>query len=318
MPRIDDQIDQLRDCIYYSTLDLFSGYYQVEMSEELKAKTSFVTCDGQYEFNRMPFGLSNAPSVFQRIINSVLGPLRGTVAIAYLDDILCPGKDFNHALKNLEEVLKTLQLNKLTLNPKKCHFLSTKINFLGFEVTRNYIRPGITKMEAVKAFPAPKTAHNVKQFLGLTGYFRRFIQNYARIARPLSILLHKDKKWHWNTEQEDAFQQLKAKLTEWPILTIYDVRAKTEVHTDACQYGIADILLQKQNDNSLKPVSYFSRQLTATEQRHSYELETLAVVETLKRYRVYLLGLQFTVVTDCSAVKTAAEKKDLIPKIARW
>lgn len=318
LPLIDDQIDQLRGYKYYTTLDLYSGYYQVEMDDDSKEKTAFVTCDGQYEFNRMPFGLTNAPSVFQRLINRVLGPLRGTIAMAYLDDILCPGKTFKEGLENLELVFKTLKENNLTLNPKKCFFFKTIINYLGFEITREGVKPGLLKIKAVMNFPIPKNVHNIRQFLGLTGFFRRFIEKYAHIAKPLSILLHKEQPWKWDEEQQSAFQALKNKLIERPILAIYDSKLETEVHTDACQNGIAGILLQKVDD-LLKPIGYFSRQLTATESKwHSYELETLAVVETLKRYRVYLLGLHFKVVTDCSAIKSAAEKRDLIPKIARW
>lgn len=197
-------------------------------------------------------------------------------------------------------------------------FFKTEINYLGFEINEDGVKPGLTKIKAVKDFPTPKNVHNVRQFLGLTGFFRRFIEKYAHLTKPLSILLHKGEPWKWTEQQQLAFRSLKDKLIERPVLAIYDPRLETEVHTDACQFGIAGILLQKVN-GTLRPVGYFSRQTTSTESKwHSYELETLAVVETLKRYRVYLLGLHFVVVTDCSAIKMAAEKKDLLPKIARW
>lgn len=127
LPLIDDEIDQLRGHNYFTTLDLFSGYYQFEMDETSKSKTAFVTVDGHYEFNRMPFGLTNAPSTFQRLINRALGPLRGTVALDYLDENLCPGRTFNEGLKNLEQVFKTLRDNRLMLNSTKCHFFQTTI-----------------------------------------------------------------------------------------------------------------------------------------------------------------------------------------------
>lgn len=320
LPVIDDQIDQLRGYSYFNSLDLFSGYYQVEMDENSKSKTSFVTCDGQYEFNRMPFGLCNAPSVFQRIINRVLGPLRGTVALAYLDDILCPGKTFENALENLEKVFQTLQLNGLTLNPTKCHFMQEYINYLGYEISKQGVKPGSRKIKAIEEFPIPKNIHNIRQLLGLTGYFRRFVYNYARISKPLSKLLHKDQPWEWNSDQINSFNILKQKLIERPLLGIYNPSAETEIHTDACQSGIAGILLQKdKTEKYFKPVNYFSRQLNKAEQKwHSYELETLAVVETLKRYRVYLIGINFKVITDCNSIKAASEKKDVVPRIARW
>lgn len=154
------------------------------------------------------------------------------------------------------------------------------------------MKPGLEKTKAISEFPVPKTVHNVRQFLGLTGFFRRFVKNYAYITKPLSKLLKKEQQWEWSEEQRKAFTELKENFIKRPILAIYHSAAETEVHTDACQYGIAGMLLQKDETNVLRPIGYFSRQLTPAEMKwHSYELETLAVVETLKRYRVYLLGL---------------------------
>lgn len=319
LPLIDDQIDQLRNQKYFTTLDLYSGYYQIQLEEESKNKTAFVTCDGHYEFNRMPFGLTNAPSVFQRKINRMLGSLPGLTATAYLDDIVCPGKTFEEAFENLEKILKSLEENKLTLNPRKCHFFKTCITYLGFEISEKGVKPGETKITAVKNFPQPKTSHNVRQFLGLTGFFRRFIAKYAQLTKPLTKLLKKEAPWEWSEDQQRAFDKLKQLLTERPTLTIFDPHANTEIHTDASQIGISGIMLQCGQEGILKPVYYFSRTLSPAESKwHSYELETLAVLETLKRFRVYLVGKPFKVITDCQSLKMASEKRNLVPRIARW
>lgn len=319
LPRIDDQLDRLQGHKYFTTLDLTSGYYQVPVEEGSKYKTSFVTPDGQYEFNRMPFGITTAPSVFQRMMNKILGPLRGTEAMVYLDDILIPSKDYDQGVSRLENVLKVISSNFLTLRPEKCRFFETSVFYLGYEIDCNGLRPGLKKTESIREFPTPKNVHNVRQFLGLTGFFRQFVQHYALITKPLTNLLKSNQKWKWTDEEKNAFEVLKQKLTERPILAIFSPTADTEVHTDASKEGIAGILLQKGQDNKQRAVAYYSRQTTPAEAKyHSYELETLAVVESLRKFRVYLLDIKFKVVTDCSAVKSAAKKKDLVPRIARW
>lgn len=319
LPLIEDQLDNLRDYQYYTKLDLFSGYYQIAMEENAKQKTAFVTCDGHYEFNRMPFGLTNAPSIFQKVMTKILSPLGSTVASAYLDDIISPAKSFDEGIKKLELIFRTLLENGLTLNPTKCCFFQNSVNYLGFEINKDGVKPGENKIKAVEAFPLPKSVHNVRQFLGLTGFFRKFVKNYAHITKPLSNLLKKDEAFKWEEEQQLAFEKLKRILISRPLLSIFDPNARTEVHTDACKSGIAGILLQENTEKQLKPVSYYSRQTNKCETKyHSYELEVLAIVETLKRYRVYLLGKPFKIVTDCSAVKTCSTKKDLLPRIARW
>ena len=318
LPRIDDQIDRLSGGVYFTSLDLKAGYHQIPVAEQSRQYTAFVVPDGQYEYCSMPFGLTNAPRVFQRFMNRVLAPVRSCAA-AYLDDILLHSADLDAALQDLESVLKVLRDEGLTLNLKKCAFLQRTASFLGFEVSAGQVKPGSRKIDAVKDFPRPVSVHNVRQFLGLTGYFRHFIKDYASKARPLTLLLQKDLTWSWGPDQENAFQALQKELCSRPVLAIYDPDLPTEVHTDASKVGLGGILMQKQTDGKLHPVAYFSRQTHGAEPNyHSYELETLAVVETLKKFRSYLLGLNFVVVTDCNSLKAAAKKKELVPRIARW
>lgn len=318
LPRIDDQIDRLRGGKYFTSLDLKSGYYQIPMNNEAKKYTAFSTYAGLYEFNRMPFGLTNAPRCFQRFMNRVLGPVNNIAAV-YLDDVLLHAKTVEDALEGLRKVLQIFREQNLTLNLKKCSFLSTSVEFLGFEIEKDAVRPGKDKIKAVKDFPVPTTVKNIRQFLGLTGYFRQFVKNYAAITKPLTRLIKKSTTWSWKEDEDSAFKKLKEILMSRPVLALYNPNTITEVHTDASSVGMAGILLQIQDDQKLHPVAYFSRQTTDAEAKyHSYELETLAVVETLKKFRAYLIGINFTLVTDCNAIKATKEKKNLIPRIARW
>lgn len=320
MPNIDDEIARLSGQAYFVTLDLTSGYYQVPISEKSRPLTSFVTPDGQYEFNRMPFGLANAPAVFQRMMHKVLGPARYDGATAYIDDILIYGKNIEECLTRLENVLKLLENANLTLNLSKCEFLMDKISYLGYEISATGIRPGDKKIQCVLNFPCPTDQHTVRQFLGLVGYFRKFIRNFASLSHPLTKLLTKNALWTWTHEQMEAFKTLKDKLIDRPILAIYDPAATTELHTDASKIGVGGVLLQKQqNSDSFRPIAFYSRKTSPEEKNfHAFELETLAVICSLKKFRVYLLGQQFKVVTDCSALRATFSKRDILPRVARW
>lgn len=320
MPVIEDQLDRLSGKSYFTSLDLSSGYYQIPMSEASRHVTAFVTPDGHYEFTRMPFGLVNAPAVFQNMINKALGNRRFELAVPYLDDLLSAGKSFTEAFEKLREILNLLRQAGLTLNLKKCFFFQSEIGYLGFEISEQGLRPGSKKIQAVSDFPTPTNVHQVRQFVGLASFFRRFIYNFATIAKPLTKLTKADVSWHWGAEQEESFQNIKAKLITRPILALYDPGYETEVHCDASKVGVGGVLLQRPDkDSPFRPVAYFSRQTTQEEQfLHSYELETMAVVLSLQKFRTYLIGIDFTVVTDCNALRSTLTKRDLIPKIARW
>lgn len=320
LPLIDDQVSNLSGNKYFITLDLSSGYYQIPMSKESQHLTAFVTPDGHYEFKRMPFGLANAPSVFQRMMNGLLGSRRFKSALAYMDDLLIPAATIEEGFVRLEDVLKVIQGAGLTLNLSKCSFFVTKIEYLGYEISSEGIKPSERKISAVRDFPTPRNVHEVRQFLGLANYFRRFVKGFGEIARPLTTLLKKDLQWQWTDKEIKSFETLKDLLIKRPLLALYDPDLDTEVHTDASSLGLGGILMQWQaSPRVLKPVAYFSRQTTPEERHfHSYELETLAVVCSLKKFRSYLLGLAFTIYTDCNALRTTLTKRDLIPRIARW
>lgn len=318
MPIVEDLIDKLKGCKYYTSLDLKSGYYQINVHKDSIAKTAFITPDGHYEFRRMPFGLCNGPSVFQRLMNTVLGKLRFEKVICYMDDLLIATDSLEANVKQLEEVLKVLQDNGLTINLEKCHFFQSSVSFLGYEISEEGIRPGKKKLKAVKEYPEPKTVHQVRQFLGLINYFRKFIKDCAVISKPLVKLLKKDASWEWGLEQIQAVNKLKHELLNNALLTIFDPKLPTMLYTDASRDGVGCILTQL-TENGEKPIQFYSRQTTNEEKKyHSFELEFLAIIVGLQKFRHYLLGSNFKIYTDCNAVKCTVNKQEINSRIGRW
>lgn len=246
LPLIDDQLDALQGASVFSTIDLRNGFFHVPVEKESRKYTSFVVPDGQYEFLYAPFGLCNSPAVFQRFINQIFRELiRDGVVLTYVDDIIVPSADFEVALSGLEKVLCVAERFGLDINWGKCKFLQTRVEFLGLIIENGSTRPTEHKTEAVMRFPQPKTIKQVQSFLGLTGYFRKFIKNYALIARPLSNLLKMNVKFEFGAKEKEAFDKLKFILSEKPLLRLYKQEAETELHTDASMYGFGAILFQK-------------------------------------------------------------------------
>lgn len=318
LPRIEDQLDRLSGNKYFTSLDMASGFHQIPIEESSIEKTAFVTPDGHFEYLRMPFGLANAPAVFQRAINKALGTLKDKTALVYMDDVLIPSSTVEEGIKNLDLVLKALTQSGFSLNIEKCKFLKTEIEYLGREVSVEGIRPGKSKIEAlVKSIP-PANVKQVRQFMGLSSYFRKFVPEFAVKTRCISALTKNDVKFNWTSECEEARQYIIRQLTNRPVLVFFDPNQPTELHTDASALGYGAILFQRIN-GQLHVVAYYSQSTKLHEEKyHSYELETLAVVNAVKNFRNYLLGIRFTIVTDCNALKATKEKKDLLSRVARW
>lgn len=318
MPLIEEQIDKLEANEYFTGLDLASGYYQVPVTTDSIEKTAFVTPEDHYEFLRMSFGLTNAPAVFQRLMDKVLGPLKNSIAFPYLDDVIIPSQTIEEGITRLRQVLSTFRTHNLTLKLEKRTFFARSLEYLGREVSAQGVRPGQSKIEALVRMERPRSVKQIQQVLGLASYFRRFVENFATIVEPLTRLTRKNVPWVWEDAQEQTFNNIKEKLTTRPVLMIFDPERRTEVHTDASAVGVGAILLQEK-DGRMAVVAYFSRQ-TTKDQRcyHSYELETMAVVLALRHFRVYLLGTKFKVVTDCNALRLTFTKRDLLPRIGRW
>ncbi|GFW67761.1 retrovirus-related Pol polyprotein from transposon gypsy [Trichonephila clavipes] len=259
LPIIEDVLDTLQEAKVYSTLDLRNGFFHVDVDEDCRKYTSFIVPDGQFEFNKVTFGLSTSPGVFQFYVSSHI-------------------------------------------------------------VESGTIKPSPTKTLAVRKFPEPTTIKQVQSFLGLTGYFRKYIKDYSKIAKPLSDLTRKEKPLcFWIQQKKKHLKKLKKIMSEGPILHLYKYGRKTELHTDACKQRYGAILLQEAEDGKLHPVYYMSKKTNTAEEKYdSYELEVLAIINALKKFLVYLLGLPFKIVTDCSAFQKTMQKKELITHIARW
>ncbi|GFU11520.1 retrovirus-related Pol polyprotein from transposon 17.6 [Trichonephila clavipes] len=263
LPLIEDVLDELQEAKVYTTLDLKNGFFHVDVNEDYKHLTSFVVPDGQFEFNKVPFGLSTSPSVFQRYVYSIFRELmRKGVVIIYMDDLIIPAKDEKEGLEKLKEVLEVASKYGLEMKFKKCQFLRKKVEFLDHVVENGTIRPSIAKTIAVKKFPVPTTVKQVQSFLGLTGYFRKFIPAYSQIAKPLSDLTRKDNPFMFEQPQMEAFQKIKKLLTESPVLSIFQQGKTTELHTDASQQGYGAVLLQEAEDGKLHPAQYMSQKTT--------------------------------------------------------
>lgn len=318
LPLISDQIDQLAKGKYFTTFDMAAGFHQIPIAESSIEKTAFVTPDGLYEYMTMPFGLSNACSVYQRCINRALSSLLGNAAQVYVDDVLSKCEDIGEGLSNIERILLALQEAGFSINADKCSFFKRSIEYLGNIVSDGQVRPSPRKIDALVKAPVPKTPRQVRQFCGLAGYFRKFVPDFSRIMVPLYELTKPGAKWQWNERHETAREKIIQCLTSTPVLTLFQEEAPIQLYTDASSLGFGAVLVQVIAGRQ-HAVAFMSMRTTETESRyHSYELETLAVVRAIKHFRQYLYGRKFTVITDCNALKASKHKKDLLPRIHRW
>ncbi len=325
LPRIDDTLDQLQTAKYFTSLDLKSGFWQIELDDESRPKTAFITHAGLFQFKVMPFGLTNAPATFQRLMDLVLGGLKWSCALVYLDDIIVYSPSFPLHLQHLESVLHNIQASGLTLHISKCQFCKTKLKYLGHVVSPSGIEPDPDKIRAVHDYPTPTRLKEVRSFLGLTGYYRRFIKNYATIAEPLiSITRNADnKQFIWTPACQEAFEHLRQLLVEAPIISYPHFDLPFILQLDASDVGLSAILAQKLIDadgvRREHVIGYASRTLTSTKRHYSStERECLAIVYGCSHFRPYIEGVRFTILTDHKALKWLHKTKDLNSRLARW
>ncbi|GJT06760.1 putative nucleotidyltransferase, ribonuclease H [Tanacetum coccineum] len=284
LPRIDDLFDQLQGSQFFSKIDLRSGYHQLRVHEDDIPKTAFRTRYGHFEFTVMPFGLTNAPAIFMDLMNRVCRPYLDKFVIVFIDDILIYSKTQEEHVEHLRLVLELLKKEKLYAKFSKCEFWLREVQFLGHVINGNGIHVDPSKIEAVKNWKAPRTPTEVRSFLGLAGYYRRFIENFSKIAKSLTILTQKSKTFDWGEEQELAFQTLKDKLCNAPVLALLDGPEDFVVYCDASGIGLGCVLMQRG-----KVIAYASRQLKIHEKNYTtHDLELGAVVFALKIWRHYL------------------------------
>lgn len=320
LPIMEDIIESLYNATIFTTLDLKNGFFHVDMEENSVKYSAFVTPDGHYEFLKAPFGLCNSPAVFQKYIHIIFQDLmRKGIMNIYMDDIIVASETEAENISRLKDIFKVAQQHGLIFNIPKCQFLQKSIEFLGHVVEKGSIKPSIEKSKAIRNFPTPKSIKDLQRFLGLCSFFRKFINGFSTIAKPLSDMLRNNARFNFGDEQKYAFEILKEKLSNEPILKMYNPELQTELHTDASAVGYGGCMLQKFDDNQLYPVYYLSFKTSEAESKlSSYELEVLAVIKCLEKLRCYLLGKTFVIYTDCKAFQLTMSKKHLSPKIARW
>ena len=318
LPNIDDLFDTVQGSAYFTKLDLRSGYNQIRIEETDIPKTAINTPFGHFQFTVMGFGLTNAPATFQTLMNSVLQPYLRKFVVVFLDDILIFSKSWEEHLDHVRTILNALRRNELYCKPSKCEFGRTDVLFLGHRIDGQCISPDPEKIKAVHNWPVPTTVTHVRQFLGFANYFRRFINHFSAISKPLEELTGKHVRFEWNQTRQEAFERLKSALLDAPVLRLANVSQDFRVETDASDFAVAGVLTQQAEDQSWHPVAYVSRKLSSAERNYTAaERETLAVVYALQCWRVYLFR-HFQLYTDNMGVVYLRTKPNLTKREARW
>ncbi|KAJ0436024.1 putative nucleotidyltransferase, Ribonuclease H [Helianthus annuus] len=313
IPVIDELLDELYGATIYSKLDLRSGYHQIRVREQDICKTAFRTHEGHYEFVVMPFGLTNAPATFQGLMNDLFRPHLRKFVLVFFDDILVYSRNLDDHLHHLSTVLEVLATNKLFAKLSKCCFGVSKVNYLGHVISSSGVAVDFSKVQAVLDWPTPKNAKGVRGFLGLAGYYRKFIPHFGTMAAPLHKLVG-NTPFTWDSVTDSAFKQLKRSLTNTPTLGLPDWSKSFTVECDASGVGIGAILTQQG-----RPIAYYSAPLKGSMLAWStYEKEMLAIVKAVRKWRSYLLGRPFVVKTDHISLKYLLEQRVSTPAQARW
>ena len=318
LPRIDESLDSLAETQYFSTLDLASGYWQIGLDDDARQKSAFCTPNGLYQFKVMPFGLTNAPATFQRLMERILTGLQWQTCLVYIDDIIIFSKTFEEHITHLAEVFSRLKAAGLKLKPKKCSIFQAQVAYLGHIVSRDGISTDPAKTKSIDEWPVPENVTDVRRFLGLCSYYRRFVPEFATVAKPLTHLTEKNVPFVWSAEQEDSWLELKRMLTNPPVMAYPDSKATFILDTDASQDGIGAVLSQEV-DGREKVIAYGSRVLTKPERQYCItRRELLAVVHFVKYFRHYLVGRAFILRTDHASLRWLKNFKEPEGQLARW
>lgn len=320
LPRVSTIIDNLRDAKYLSTIDLKSAFWQIELEESSKEKTAFaVPGRGLFHFKVMPFGLVNASQTQQRLMDILFHSNQDKIW-TYLDDIVVCSADFEEHLELLRKVMTVLRNANLSINVDKCEFAKSSLKYLGYIIDKDGLRTDPDKVKAIINFPRPTSFTELKRFIGLASWYRRFVENFSIVAAPLHNLTKgkKHRKLVWTDEAEKAFLKLKTLLTTAPLVTCPDYSKPFIIQCDASSSGVGAVICQKV-DNAEQPIAYLSRKLNDRESKYSTsERELLSIVHAIEKFRPYIDGTHFTVVTDHSALQWLHKMKDPHGRLARW
>ena len=320
LPNISEMTDRLTGAQWFTKIDLRDAFHGIRMAEGEEWKTAFRTRYGLYEFLVMPFGLTNAPATYQEVINEALRHLLDITVIAYVDDLLIftKGSRQQH-VNDVNAVFERLDKSGCRTAPEKCKFFTKEVDFLGFIVGVHGIKMDPEKIQAIKDWPTPNSVKDVQAFLGLANYNRKFISDYSKLATPLTNLTKKDTNFHWDKDQERAFQRLKEASISTPTLAMFDTKLPVFIETDASDFAIGACLTQEHNSNR-HPVAYFSRKMSPAEQNYEiYDKELLAIVAALRHWRIYCEGAtSLTIYSDHKNLQYFTTTKDLSRRQCRW
>jgi transposase InsO family protein len=310
LPRIEDIFDTLEGNKYFTAIDLAKGFWQLVLDEESRPKAAFTTIYGQFQYRRLPFGLSTSPGAFQKVMNSVLAGLNWIQCLVYLDDILVFSATFDAHLAALEKVFQRLRRADLKIKPKKCEWARTELHYLGHVINTKGKQPDPEKVRALAEIKAPQCVKDIECFLGKVGYYQKFIPEYSDKASPLNKLKRKNVEWHWGDKQQEAFEYLRDCLCKAPVLRHPDFTKPFVLQTDASGHGLGAVLTQHFDDGE-HPIAYASRTLEDRETRHAIiEKEALAIAWGINYFRHYLLGREFLVQTDHKPLVALQRLKD--------
>ena len=318
LPRTQDCLDAVAGSKLFSTFDLTSGYHQIPVRQKDIQKTAFVTKYGLFEFTKMPFGLTNAPASFERLMEIALQGLQWQTCLIYLDDIIVFGSNFDEHMTRVEEILQRLREANLKLQPGKCHLFQTEVNFLGHIVGVDGVRPNAENVSKILEGPVLKTPTHVRQFLGMANYYRRFVKDFSKLAKPLTRLTCKNTVFQWTTGCQNAFEKLKNILSGPEIMAYPLLHGTFTLDTDASDTAIGAVLSQEQDGNE-RVIAYASRSLSSAEKNYCVtDKELLAVRYFIEYFRQYLLGVEFKIRTDHQALVWLFSLKEPKERIARW
>ena len=318
LPNIEQLMEQFRGQVYFSVIDLFQGYHQVQLDEESRPITAFATRKGLFEFKRLPFGLNSAPTTYQALMESVLGELHWRCAVVYIDDLIIFASSYTEAFERLEKVLSRLKESGLKLRASKCKLFQEETEFLGFNISKNGIKTCRHITQAILDYPTPKNIKDVQRLLGISNYYRSFIHGHSQILAPIIHLTRKGSNFRWTEECDKALDTIKHKLTTPPVRNYYDPSLPIVLTTDASGTGIGATLSQVDEKGKMRLLAYGSRVLKPAEYRWSVtEKEAFAVTFFIKKFRHYLAN-PFVVFSDHHALKYVSTMRDSSNKIARW
>ena len=324
LPKIDEMYAKLKGVKFFSTIDLRSGYYHIALGKDSRAKTAFVTPFGKYEFLQVPFGLAQAPAYFQHLMNQVLDNC--SFAMTYLDDIIIFSETEEEHLSHIEEIFRRLEAADLKMKRSKCDFFKKHIHYLGHLISADGIRPLKDKLDTIRDMPAPHNPKEVKQFLGLVGYYRKFVPHFAALSRPLTKLTCKDRVFEWTHECQKVFNTLKERLCDQPILKYADTQKGYTLYTDASKYGWAGVLTQT-HDTEIEgktiamdhPIAYVSGLFRGSQLNWAaLTKEAYVIYMSVKKLSFYLTDATVLLKSDHLPLKKFLQKNTLNNKVNNW